>query len=187
MDIQVNVPNGTCGEWSVEDFEVTETGSMVSHYQCPGRGVAPGKYTKLVRGTTIVMSNTPAEIRDHLDFIHRVQRVGGHILINGLGLGVALSKILEFENVESVTVIEKSEEVIKLVAGSFKDFRVEIINADAFEWVPPKGVRYNAVWHDIWDFICGDNFAEMTKLHRKYGRRTDWQESWCRWECKRDR
>jgi hypothetical protein len=34
------------------------------------------------------------------------------------------------------------------------------------------------VWHDIWLDLCTDNLEGMGKLHRKYGRRTDWQGSW---------
>ena len=74
-------------------------------------------------------------------------------------------------------------EPIKLIAPHYNDPRLEIIHADAFEWKPPKGVRYNCVWHDIWDYICTDNLPEMHKLHRKYGRRCDYQESWCRSVC----
>jgi spermidine synthase len=96
--------------------------------------------------------------------------------------------VLEKPEVERVTVIEKSEDVIVLVAPSFsKDNRVQIILADAFEYQPPKGVRYGAVWHDIWDTICGDNLPSMHRLHRKYGRRTEWQNSWCRELCERSR
>ena len=65
------------------------------------------------------------------------------------------------------------------------DCKLNIICADALEWKPPKGTRYNAVWHDIWDNICGDNLDDMKKLHRKYGRRTNWQGSWCRDQCER--
>ena len=34
--------------------------------------------------------------------------------------------------------------------------------------------------HDIWDDICLDNLETMATLHRKYGRRCDWQGSWKR-------
>jgi len=71
---------------------------------------------------------------------------------------------------------------------TFKDdSRVEIIHADAFEYKPPKDVKYTCVWHDIWDDICGDNLPEMTKLHRKYGKKAIYQDSWCKHLCKRDR
>jgi len=86
----------------------------------------------------------------------------------------------------SVTVVEKSKDVISLVAKHYLgDHRVTIVNADAYLYKPPKGVKYDAVWHDIWDNICGDNLPEMTRLHRKYGKRADWQGSWCRSLCRR--
>ena len=106
---------------------------------------------------------------------------GGHVLINGLGLGYVATKILEHDNVKHVTIIEKSEDVIKLIGPTLqKSFpgRVTIINEDAFEHKPKRGERYTVVWHDIWDDICTDNLSGMTKLHRKYGRRTEWQGSW---------
>lgn len=82
------------------------------------------------------MSNTPDEIRDFQSFVRKAK---GKILINGLGLGVLLKALLEKEDVTQITVIEKSEDVIKLVSGSITDKRVSIINADAFEYKPPKG------------------------------------------------
>jgi len=187
MKIDINIPNGNSGNWTVEDFEITEDDAKLynirASFHMGSRYVKPGKFKRLMRNGTAIMSNTPAEIEDHHEFIREAKK-GGDILINGLGLGVALTEILKSDLVTSVTVIEKSSDVISLVAEYYnKDKRVNIINADAFEWKPPKGKRYNAVWHDIWDNICGDNLTEMTKLHRKYGRRTDWQGSWCRALC----
>jgi hypothetical protein len=68
--------------------------------------------------------------------------------------------------------------VIDLVAPHIADPRLTVICASAYDWQPPKGVRYNAVWHDIWDNLCTDNLVEMARLHRKYARRCDWQGSW---------
>lgn len=191
MQIQVNIPDGRSNAWEVSSFEVSEKDATFHNMRAafkPGqRFIKPGKYKKLTRNGYLIMSNTPAEISDHYCFISKAKK-GGHILINGLGLGVALSTILDSECVESVTVIEKSADVIFLVGPSFRhDKRVNIIHADAFNWKPPRGVRYNAVWHDIWDDICTDNVSEMTRLHRKYGKRTDWQGSWCKEECKQKR
>ncbi len=185
MNINVDVPNGKSGNWEVETFEVPENsiGSLRLAWQ--GRPIKPGMYKSLKRGMTLVMSNTPAEIRD---FVHIIRRAKGNILINGLGLGVLLTAILEKTEVKTVTVIEKSQDVINLVAPTFSsDERVTIICADAFEYQPPKGVRYDCVWHDIWDNICTDNIDEMSKLHRKYGKRCEYQDSWCRDLLKRTR
>lgn len=43
------------------------------------------------------------------------------------------------------------------------------------------------VWHDVWDYIDANNLTQMHALHRKYGRRADWQGSWCRDQCERQR
>ena len=190
MDIVIDVPDGKSGEWEVETFKVSDDEAKMfnlrARFQNGCREIKAGSYKKLTRNGSTVMSNTQSEILDHYYFIHKAM-CGGHVLINGLGLGVALKAILESDKVESVTVIEKSKDVIALVGDHYSgDKRVNIVNADAFTFKPPKGQRYSAVWHDIWDDICGSNLPEMTKLHRKYGRRTDWQDSWCKDLCRRN-
>lgn len=184
--LNVNIPEGSAADWRVEKFTVSEAEAKLFNLRCafqPGgghRSIKPGEYTRLMRGQTVVMSDTPAEARDHWPIIHKAN---GSVLVNGLGLGMCLTAILRKTEVCEVTVVEKSPEVIALVSPHISDPRLEIINDCAFEYMPPKGKRYNAVWHDIWDDICADNLVEMRKLHRKYGRRTDWQGSWCRAEC----
>lgn len=188
MKVEVKVPNGQCGKWRVEDFEVRKQDVELENMRLmftPGMGrrtIKPGKYKRLMRGEQVVMSNTPAEVNDHNYFIRMAK---GDILINGLGLGVVLQCLLEKESVKSITIIEKYKEVINLVGPTFQnDPRVKIIHADALEYNPPKGVTYDYVWHDIWDNICADNLEEMKKLHKKYGRKTkEYQGSWCRDLC----
>jgi hypothetical protein len=174
MDTTVDVPDGVSGAWRVETFTIEQP---PIYFALKGRPIEPGTYKRLMYKNEVVMSNTPAEIRD---FMHFVWRSKGNILINGLGLGVVLKAVLQMPNVESVTVIELSKDVIKLVAPSFKDPRVTIIQADAMTWKPPKDVRYDAVWHDLWNDICESNLDDMKILHRRYGRKCDWQASWCR-------
>ena len=191
MHVDISVPDGKSGDWKVETFIVSkkdaEFHNMRAAFSPGGRFIEEGTYKKLCYKDRIVMSNTPAEISDHLHFIFKAKE-SKTILINGLGLGVCLAAVLESDIPDSITVIEKSEDVINLVAPTFKsDNRVNIIHDDAFIYKPPKGIRYNAVWHDIWPYICADNLPEMTKLHRRYGKRTDWQDSWCKELCKRYR
>lgn len=182
------LPEGKSGEWEVAYINVSPEQAKWSMLRASFDSggvrnyVPPGTYTSLKRNKEIIMSNTPAEIND---FLHFTKIAKGTILINGLGLGCVLTVLLSKSEVEKIIVIEKSEDVIKLVAPSFKDERVTIINADAFEYMPPKGEKYDFVWHDIWDNICEDNLPEMTKLHRKYSRRTKWQDSWVKKECQR--
>ena len=182
----VAVPEGRMGPWSVERFEVSAREAALFSINRQGRCIKAGTYTRLSheeRG--VVMSDTPAEKRDHVGFVVNAK---GHVLINGLGLGMCLAAALRKPEVERVTVVELDADVIALVGRHYAaDARVEIVHCDAFAYQPPKGVRYGAVWHDIWDDITSDNLPEMTRLHRKYGRRADWQGSWARYECERRR
>lgn len=192
---KVNIPEGCSGDWRVEHFEVTEDDEKFERLRAiisgRGRFVPAGKYIRLIHKgrlmDVLVMSDTPDEIRDHLEAIHKAR---GHVLVNGLGLGIVIQAMLNKPEVEKVTVIEISPDVIALVGPHYQTHfgdRLEIIEADAFTWQPPKGVRYDVVWHDIWNDICADNLPEMHKLHRKYGRRAGWQGSWCRWRCEEQR
>lgn len=183
----MDIPDAQSGDWKVWTQTISEEDAKYSRMSAifnGGRGsVKAGDIKMLSRNGTIVMSNTPDEMSDHWEFI---REANGRVLVNGLGLGAAIAEILndERKEIELITVIEASEDVIKLVAPFFeKDKRVEIIHADAYTYQPPKGVRYNVVWHDIWDTICADNLEEMGKLHRKYGRKTDWQGSWAKPLC----
>lgn len=183
--LQVNVPEGVSGEWRVEKFSISPTESMVSMFSYGSRAPSPGTYTRLMHNNTVVMSDTPAERADHYA---AVRYATGHVLINGLGLGMVLLNCMVKPEVERATVIEYSQDVIALVAPHYKEKfgdKIEIIHADALEWKPPKGVRYGMVWHDIWTYICTDNYDDMKLLHRRYGRKADWQGSWSRPEVER--
>lgn len=177
---QVTVPPGKRGDWIIERFEITEHDAMMGRIRAMqhGRGAAsPGTYTALKhtrRG--LIMSDTPDEMRDHYSIVLQAR---SHVLLNGLGIGMVLAAVLKRDGVDRVTVIEKETDVIALAGPHYQaDSRVEIICADAFSYQPPKGVRYGAVWHDIWDDLCADNLDGMTRLKRKYGRRADWQGCW---------
>jgi hypothetical protein len=181
MRIDVTIPDGVSGEYSVETFSVNKNDDWISAMKT-GRSVPEGTYKMLKRGGVTVMSNTPDEIRDFYRFVRNAK---GSVLVNGLGLGVLLNALLEKPEITDITVVEISEDVIKLVAPYITDKRVTIVHSDCFTYKPPKGKRYNAVWHDIWDYICADNLDGMKTLHRKYGRISDYQESWARYLCER--
>lgn len=157
-------------------------GGMAGRY-CP-EGTYTGLYCK---GRGVIMSDTPDEIRDHYSAI---MEATGHVLINGLGLGVVLQAVARKPEVTKVTVIEISSDVIQLVGFHYQQMfgdKVEIIQADAYEYQPPKGIRYGYVWHDIWDSLCIDNLSEMAKLHRKYGKKAQKQDSWGKAWCLREK
>lgn len=184
---KVDVPEGVIGDWSIQKFEVSkESADSFNLRQAinPHRGfrvIYPGVYTKLVHSNEIVMSDTPAEIEDFLPFLRRAE---GNVLLNGLGLGCLLQALLRKDDVEHVTVIEKSTEVINLVYEHYLDkysaYNFHVINDDALTYKFDKHETFDCVFHDIWNDICDDNLEEMKTLHRKYGRKCHHQESWCR-------
>lgn len=178
---KVTLPEMQKGEYRIEHF-ITDDRVCFSDIKT-GRNVPIGqKFTRLMRGLTVVMSDTPAEIRD-MYFAYNMAK--GSCLINGLGLGILLNAVLKKDSVTDVIVVEKSKDVFDLVAPFYQSPKCTIVLADAFDYKPEKGKKFDMVWHDIWDNICADNLPEMHKLHRKYGCKAKWQGSWCREECKR--
>jgi hypothetical protein len=183
----VTVPEGESGPWQVRRFTVTDEGARWHNIRCmisggagAGRGIIPGKYTRLDRNGEVIMSDTPAEKRDHYTAVSMAE---GEVLINGLGIGMVLNACARKPEVTKVTVVEASADVIALCASHYRrkyKRRVEIIHDDALAFTPPKGVTYGMVWHDIWDSISEDNLPQMKTLHRRYGKRAIWQGSWAR-------
>src|SRR5262245_13954470 len=108
--------------WRIEQFEVSEQDAKFDAMRCalsPGMGrraVRPGRYERLMRGPTIVMSDTPAELMDLSWFRYKAT---GAVLINGLGLGCAVKMALEKSEVREVTVIELAQPVIDLIGPRF--------------------------------------------------------------------
>ena len=184
---KVDLPEGVQGGWRIEKFEVNAEDSKLTAMAASqhGRGfVPPGVYTQLIEDpvtswTYPMMSDTPDEIRDHIGFIHRAE---GTVLIHGLGIGMCAMAVARKPEVRHVLVIEKSPDVIALVAAPLQaqycGKKIEIHEADAFTWKPTQGKRWNFIWHDIWPTLCESNLDEMATLHRRFGRRCDWQGSW---------
>lgn len=188
---QVLVPEGQKGVWTVEKFTVSkedESLERIRAFSNMGRWCPAGEYTRLMRDRVVMMSDTPDELADHWEPVWQAK---GACLLNGLGLGVVLHNMAIKSEVDSVTVVEICQDVIDLVGPYYLaqpyGHKINIICANALEWKPPKGMRYDVVWHDIWAMICETNLPEMHRLHRRYGRRCDWQGSWCRYECERIR
>ncbi len=183
----VSVPAGRKGKWYIEKFEVkNDVERAIFNIHAMGRSVPVGTYTRLMRDGSWdnpIMSDTPAEIYDRASAIYKIQRFGGRILLNGLGLGCILRAALSFPNVERVDVVELEQDVIDLVAPTYPDSRVHIYHADAHTIVWDKVDTWSVAWHDIWANICTDNLQGMAQLHRKYGRRVKWQGSWSKREC----
>ncbi|GAG09876.1 unnamed protein product [marine sediment metagenome] len=189
-DYKVDIPEGKEGDWTVSKFDVSKEEASTQNmrasfaFSSRGMGIEAGTYTRLQHGGTTVMSDTPSEIRDHRTPIDVAR---GEVLIVGLGIGMVAAACLKKPGVTKVTVVEMSPEVIHLTGDHLKGIygdRLEIIEADILDWKPPKGRKWDVAWFDIWNDKCGDNTVEMSKLNRRYGRRTEWKGCWGESECK---
>lgn len=102
---KVDVPEGQAGDYTIARFTVSkeeeEYGKLRAVISFRGRYVSAGTYTKLVRGDTILMSDTRDEIRDAYSIILHAR---GNVLINGLGLGMVARGCLINPDVHSVKV-----------------------------------------------------------------------------------
>ena len=170
---RVTVPTGKSGPWRVRRFETTYDLAYMRHVR-DGRSPGLGKFTALNHESMgMVMSDTNAEIRDLQPYIHKLK---GNVLVTGLGLGMVvhiLTKAPECtKHTKSITIIEKDAHVIKLTGGHYRDSdkRIKIIHADAHEWEPAKGTKFDAAWHDIWNDISEDNRDDMKKIVRHYSK-----------------
>lgn len=144
------------------------------------RSTRAGEYTALYRNGRLWMSDTDAEWRDHWPVVNQLERdTARTVLINGLGIGLAVQVALDQPHVEHVDVVEIDRRVAELVGSHYaRDPRVKIHVADAYHVEWPRGTRWDVAWHDVWPTLCTDNLDEMAVLHRKYGRRVGWQGSW---------
>lgn len=182
-ELRVDMPEGESGKWRVERITVEPNDSALVYYSLKGRDLQPGTYTRLMHGGSVVMSDTPAEWRDHRWFIACAE---GRVLISGLGIGMVIAALLARPRVERIVVIEKEADVVALVAPSYANERVRIVNADAYTWKPDE--RFDWAWHDIWPSICGDNVEDFGKLRRRYSKAMTApkrQHCWCEHEARR--
>lgn len=190
-DYRVSVPEGADGGAVVRRFEVPEDSlENLRLAMRGGRQTRPGWYTQIVVDGTLWMSDTDAEVSDHLGVIGTIRwgRLGQRVLIHGLGLGVVVGAAIQSGRVAHLDVVELDPRVIRLVGPHYEAMAAEagvelvIHEGDAYTYEWPKGVRWDVVWHDIWPDMCTDYLDDMARLHRRFGRRSTWQGSWGRIE-----
>lgn len=197
-EAKVTVPEGESGPWVIKRFDVTkqdaERDLMRGLFSSGGRRYTPaGTYTGAYRNGRVIMSDTPDEISDHLQFAWAIKE-GNSVLIHGLGIGMAVQMAIQAK-AASIDVIEISPDIISLVGPHYEAMAAEagveltIVCADSYEWQPPKGKIWDVAWFDIWDTICSDNLEGMATLARRYARRAKWKGYWAKELCQhyRDR
>lgn len=187
LSLRVQLESGRKGNWTLKTFTVNEKQSELTFNKAlvtyGNRGFVPrGTYTILTHKKDTVMSDSPDEISDHLPFFDAAK---GHVLVGGLGIGLCIQSLQDKRGVESLTILEKSKDVIDLVGRQYQE-RIgnwlKIVHCDVFDFVPER--HYDAIWMDIWTPIGSENIPEMDALRAKYQPCCDWFDCWLEERCR---
>jgi hypothetical protein len=187
----VHIPAGEVGEARAVIDTPTKLDRL--HGQLHGQPLTRKSYTRLFIKGELVMTDADFEIDTNEEFVYQAK---GRVLVAGLGIGLVLSPLLKKESVESVLVIEKSEDVIKLVGEHYKSPKVEIVQGDILHTVILKSIatrvkdngKFHTIYFDIWPDICtdyGDEIRFLKLRFRKYLVNGGWMHAWCEKEMMR--
>ena len=154
---------GKVGNFELSKFEITRENRP---FRCD---IPDGKYVRLmdISGRECVMSDTPMEKSTNYDFVRKAH---GVVFIAGLGIGMIVLAIQDKENVKSITILEKNQDVIDLVAPQLPlNDKVKIIQGDVFDYEFARGTKFDVLYFDIWNFVNSDVYKnEMQVLKKKY-------------------
>lgn len=165
------VPEGKFDGAEITHIDITEDDVRLENMRSaftPGGSmyhISPGRFTRLHVGGQLYMTDTAMEQRTNINF---VRRANGNVLIAGLGIGLIIAPLLTADNVESITVIERTQGVIDAVEPHLRNPKLEVVCADIFEWRPAKGAKYDSIYFDIWPDVCIDNLKDIAKLHQAF-------------------
>lgn len=109
----------------------------------------------------LVMENRDEELQHNMPFIKKAR---GDVLIGGFGLGFVIEKIAH--KVDSITVVEKDPDILKLMNHKELPDNVFIIVADIFK-VETNG-SFDVIYIDIWNGITERNYKDMIRLKGKF-------------------
>jgi len=118
----------------------------------------------LMRDNRVWMSLSPVEIES---LAPHVAHMRGHVVIAGLGMGLALYNALLRPAVRQITVLELDSEVIALFAAIIRpdmaeSGRFSIEQVDARDWRTTESVDF--LYADIWDKIGALEAAADTRI-----------------------
>ena len=174
---RVHIPNVTDGRWelrreSYKPYRGVIVDDMVicddfKEYAPLGFFTEEFHFPAVLEDGNEWMTLTPVDL-DTCD--KAIEEAHGKVITFGLGLGYYAFMVSEKENVDSITVIEKSPDVIRLFERyilpyfKFKD-KVRIINADAFEYAEKvmPNMCYDYAFVDTWR-DAGDGAPMYVKM-----------------------
>lgn len=130
----------------------------------------PNGITVLSYKNNVVMLDSASECNDN-DPVERLAH--GDVLMAGLGLGMSLLSIQDKPEVDSVTVLEYSRDIIQIAATHIPiRNKVSVCCTDAREWEPAEGQKFDFIYLDIWwgysGLVLTDLLADYRHMEKKY-------------------
>ena len=117
----------------------------------------------------VVMSDAEFEKITNREIVNVAR---GNVLIAGLGIGMILIPLLKDKEVKKITVVEKEKDLIDLIFPKIKKHdksnKLEIIHSDIFDLDLSKEQKFDVIYFDIWDNVCGDFYEQMKNLKKKF-------------------
>lgn len=178
------IPEGRVGRFSIM-YCTTHRGhpswlSYVDYANIPS-----GTYTVLFEhfgqndSALNIMQDTPREYEEHSWML---DKMSGDVLIAGLGVGMVNVPLLASDDVTSVTIVEKNQDVIDLVWDHCaKDDRFTLVHDDINTWEIPEGSSWDVAWFDTW-MTYDELLPEyITRIQNKYGDYVEQMSGW-HWE-----
>lgn len=110
-------------------------------------------------GDTLWMSDVPMEQETNM---RALEQARGKVLECGLGIGMFTHLASKKDEVESITVVEKYSDVIKLVYPKIKTSKTNYVNMDMLDYLMTTKERYDMIHVDIWADII--NYHKMQPI-----------------------
>jgi len=154
----LSIPDGSSGEYSIRRFsypaghvfELAHLEHRILGRQESGKVSWPHAtyWHELNQGGVRWMLDTPHEQAQHYKSLHGFR---GDVLVAGLGIGFAASVLAMRPEVNSVTVVEVSKDVIRLVAPHVREpHKIKVVNNDAMAFLRDQKCHFDFAFFDIW-------------------------------------
>lgn len=183
----LDIPQGESGDWSIihktypagqkfstATFRTAFIGGQKSREIVYDE---PTRFHFLCEGDAVWMSDWPVEQAQCDDNLRPIRE--GRVLVGGLGLGLCATILARRRAISQVTVVEKSPDVVKLVAEHLRvpHGKLRIVVADVFEYLldrPPTRHCYDWIFHDVWTSDSEGTFLETVLPLRRLSVANEW-------------
>ena len=124
----------------------------------------------LNKSNECIMSSNLFERLTNQNFINSAK---GDVIIFGLGLGLILFPLLEDEEINSITVIDNSIDIINTIGPIIKNYDVNdkltIINGDVFTYYQQlNDAKFDVAYFDYWNIVDSTIYNDMKILKELY-------------------